>query len=410
MTVTLEAIKFNYLEDTDYHDAFDIRKNKTEKVSVPEWKRGVNTQYEDSVAAYMIRETSVLKDLRIQARFTNTSKHPVEVRARAFQTATDPEPGGCFGAIAGIISTIRKNAPHVLGHIEPTTVRFDSGDSGYVTIPLKNANIWSGGVNIYHIGWNWEYRQDSTDPWKPLTTTHHRIYVILQFPTTPWTHGLQQTGVFHPWTEVLDLSCRWARWTTDTDSAASKITEAIFDLGRGSSPKLVYDVPGGSRFIKEADSAFKLTDFLTHLKDSSAKGQKVNCDDCATAVTIFSNILGCELWQQRINEDKNQQDRSLRYTCNNVRLIGFNKWETPDFEYHEVAWKLDGSKGYVFDACLEVDDDPDPTKSPHTARVPTNMPFDTAGGKIGYRDRLIAPKDRASGIAWDSNRWQRGIG
>jgi len=68
-------------------------------------------------------------------------------------------------------------------------------------------------------------------------------------------------------------------------------------------------------------------------------------------------------------------------------------WEKLGFEYHMVAWK--GSKSNqseVYDACLQVDGDADPTKSPHTPQLVAKMRFGNPGDKT-YLDRLVAPLD-----------------
>jgi hypothetical protein len=57
MQVFLEAIKFNHDQSSATGDAFNIRRNDTEQVNVPEWRRGISVKPEDSPAAYAIRET-----------------------------------------------------------------------------------------------------------------------------------------------------------------------------------------------------------------------------------------------------------------------------------------------------------------------------------------------------------------
>lgn len=51
MTVVLEAIKFNHDPSSETTDALNIRKNKTQFVTVPEWQRGISVNLEDSPLA-----------------------------------------------------------------------------------------------------------------------------------------------------------------------------------------------------------------------------------------------------------------------------------------------------------------------------------------------------------------------
>jgi hypothetical protein len=86
------------------------------------------------------------------------------------------------------------------------------------------------------------------------------------------------------------------------------------------------------------------------------------------------------------------------FDLNPVLAIGSSVWQLPAgltrFFYHEVAWSGGCLAGDVlFDACLQVDGDVDPTTPPHSAVFATNMIL----GPIGsghYRDRLAAPSGR----------------
>jgi hypothetical protein len=86
------------------------------------------------------------------------------------------------------------------------------------------------------------------------------------------------------------------------------------------------------------------------------------------------------------------------FSINPILAIGGSNWEPacglPGFFYHEVAWKGDCTlDDPVFDACLLVDGDLDPTRSPHTPFLPANMRFGNPG-EGSYRDRLATPSAR----------------
>ena len=98
---------------------------------------------------------------------------------------------------------------------------------------------------------------------------------------------------------------------------------------------------------------------------------------------------GCDLWQSRMLSG---------FALNEILAIGSAIWQTAcgwgSFNYHEVAW-LGGctQNDPVWDACLQVDGDADPTTAPHTPMLPVNLVFGATGAGL-YRDRLCTPAGR----------------
>ena len=149
--------------------------------------------------------------------------------------------------------------------------------------------------------------------------------------------------------------------------------------------KVAYDCLGGGG-TRYAKTGFNCTAFLDRLDGGPGKGKYVNCTDCATIVSTFANIVGCELLQSRMG---------FFFDLNPILAIGQKNWYPgcpnwlgTGFRYHEVAWKspctLDEE---VFDACLLVDGDADPTQAPQTPLLPVNMRFGEHSDKQ-YRYRL----------------------
>jgi hypothetical protein len=163
------------------------------------------------------------------------------------------------------------------------------------------------------------------------------------------------------------------------------VTSAVYHLG----PSVVtYDCPGGGS-THYASGSFDCTAFLDRLSGGVGRGLYVNCTDCATIVSTFANALGCNLSQSQMG---------YGFNLNELLAIGSSVWETAcgwiGFNYHEVAWTGGGtSADRVFDACLQVDGDADPTTPPHTPLLPVNMVFGTPGSG-DYRDRLATPGSR----------------
>ncbi|HEX6508011.1 MAG TPA: hypothetical protein VF221_10295 [Chloroflexota bacterium] len=387
MQVFLDAISFNHDPLSASADALNIRRNTGQFVSVPEWRRGISVNPEDSPAAYSIADTRG-HQLTIQAKLhcTDCTHRTIWVRAR---DVTFSEPG-CLGCLAflwpivlGILTLLFGN---VLGRVRARQVTFDTaGETGFETFVLQNVKLWRAGVGARTTVWQWEYRIGK-GPWKPFQTTRHRIYSLVETPKTPWQQTPYDPGnVQLPWTEVMDHACAWAVLATTTDVAAAGVTRGVFELG----PAIVtYDCPGGGS-SHYADPGFNCTAFLDRLRGGIGNGIYVNCTDCATIMSSFANVLGCDLWQSRMG---------YSFDLNEILAIGSAVWQTAcgwgSFSYHEVAWKGACTAGdAIFDACLEVDGDADPTSAPHTPLLPVNLGFGNPGDGL-YRDRLATPVGR----------------
>ncbi len=391
MSVAVKEIKFNHDINSINNNALTIRKNKTQIVNVPEWTDGLSMNPEDSPVAYSMLETNG-NTITIQARFQIIDERATRAEIRAIDAVTEPRvPGGCIGWLIKLIySLIKAIFGNVLGNVKSRWVDFNNGDSGFVSFELLNPRIWSAGVGIYITEWQWQWRFSKKQSWKNMQISKHKIYVIVESPKPAWnqTAGSDQL----PWTEVLDYACNWARLSKTRDEAATKITEQVYGLG----PSLVeYDCPGGggSSYVNYQNN-FDCTKFLERLKGLYGNGKYVNCTDCATIVSSFANILGCNLWSSRMKTPGSV------FKLNPMLAIGSNVWQTACngwagwsgvFSYHEVAWKNNCDvNDEVFDACLQVDGDGDPTSAPHTALLATNLKFGDCNS-LFYRLRLSPP-------------------
>lgn len=400
MTVTLEAIKFNHDATSATSDALSIRKNGTVDLPVPEWQRGLTTTPEQSRAAYAINPT-IGNTITIQARFR--SQEAKKIRVRATDPTTVPHepdtPSGCAGVIVKLLLMLLQAFGNILGDVKKTSISFDaSGDSGFVTLKLSKTRLHKAAVGVYTTNWRWEYRVKG-QPWKELATTRHRIYVVLDTPTAPWEQGADLTNTQLPWTDMLDRACYWALGAKTTDEAARKVTEAVFGLGGG---PIEYDCPG-SGFTRYSSPNFDLTAFLERLDGGYGRGQYVNCTDCATILSTFVNGVGCDLWQSRMGKDY-----IASFDLNPILAIGATVWQPAcgwtSFRYHEVAWAgACGLTDPVWDACLKVDGDLDPTAAPHTTMTVAGMAFND------YRPRLVQPHDFADCIPLQDEKKRRAV-
>jgi hypothetical protein len=354
--VDVGSVKFNYDPTASAVDALSIRKNYTKDVAVPEWTKGKTTA-EQSPAAYSIAAVTG-KTITIQARFVVNSSAPVQAQVRA-------DGGG------------------VLGAIDPFTVSFKNGvsDPEFVTIQLPHHQLATGGVQRQDIQWTWYY-QPSGGSWTQICVTNHRIYALLSAPQTPWVQSPVLSTTQLPWTDVLDYACQWAQGKKTAGDAAAAVTQQV-NGGIG----LVYDnTSGASKYTDTADH-FLCTLFVAYLAGTGGMGNVVNCTDCASIVTAFANVLGCNVFASTMLTPGGG------FYTNKIIAVGGSNWAYPFpgtpsegiFSYHEVAWT--GAGSYIdglYDACLKVDSSGNPwdwtnPNLTHTPQLPLAMAFTTQG-------------------------------
>jgi hypothetical protein len=373
MPIWIEAVLFNHDQGAATHDALNLRRSASQQVRLPEWQEGICVRPEDSPAAYSIADTRGNK-VTIKASFRSSNPNPHTVEIRAVDDLDDPDvPAECR---------------NVLGRVDATTIAFAGSQSGLQVLTLHDVKLHDWGVGVRETTWHWQVRDDPDDEWEHFATTRHRIYSILGMPTAPWQQtpfNSANTQVL--WTDVLDYACWWAFGARSADRAAGRITRHVYELGPA---VLTYDCPGGGS-TNYAWPDFNCTAFIDRLRGGVGNGYYLNCSDCATITSTFANAVGCDLWQSRMSG-------IASFALNEILAIGSNVWQTAcgwgSFSYHEVAWEgACTSNEDVFDACLQVDGDLDPTSAPHTPLLPRDLRFGQPGDGV-YRDRLATPAGR----------------
>ena len=284
-----------------------------------------------------------------------------------------------MGYIGGAYSI---GAAGSLGGVRRRTVTPTFLPSG-LSKPINFELMWPlpGAVGRPDITLDW-YARKSPGPSIPVAvgSASHRLYLVVAKPTQPW---VTET----PWVEALKLACGWAAGATGIDSAAKRITERYYNCG-----VLQYDVIGGGG-TKYGSSPYMLSEMIERLNGGSGLGANVNCTDSANTVSTLANVLGCDLWQSKMasNPDLSQS----RFDLNPILAVGFpgpDSWpDWPSFRYHEVAWKgACAENDNLFDGCLMVDGDNDPTQAPQTWLLPADMLFGDCV-TMNYRLRLCPP-------------------
>lgn len=381
MVLQLEAIKFNHDPFSASVDGFNIRKNEKEFIEAPEWRRGISVNPEDSPAAYSLFDTRGNR-LTIQASFSCEYRQVESVDIRAVDGHIYPSRCNAFIGSTLAVDLLRPLLficeTNLLGEVEARNVKLSKGSTGFKTFNLNNVRIWDAGVAVQDIVWRWQVRIPPFGFWTDFATTSHRIYTTLNRPREPWQQNpFKSSNIQLPWTAVLEYACCWAATAQNPTDAATRITRRVYQLGKD----------GIARYFKKSQythahaDVFKCAAFLFDLKLGTLK---LNCTDCATIVSTFANILGSELWQSEMVGS---------FDYNPILRIGESEWRQSNFGYHAVAWEEDCNvHNDVFDACLQIDGDEDPTTADtrHVPLLPTDLRFGGPKEKL-YRDRLVRP-------------------
>src|SRR5260221_13313716 len=165
----------------------------------------------------------------------------------------------------------------------------------------------------------------------------HGFYGLLDTPFLLWlqppTPPASVTQL--PWVDALDQACVWAAGKLNPLDAAAAVTQAV-----NSNLGITYDIShGASKYTQAVSSTswFFCRAFLAFINQQPAgKGNVVNCTDCATIVSSFANLLGCQLAAAVMAS-------AGGFLCNKIIAIGGGAvWNYPfppanRFAYHEVA-------------------------------------------------------------------------
>jgi hypothetical protein len=369
MDITLEEIIFNPNVNSATTAALNLRRTNS-LVRPPEWQRGVTLTPQQSVAAYAISGIqNAAQPLTVQARFRRTSfqANTIRVRTRDFSAPST----------------------NAFGRVRDGVVNFPpfTSESGFHTFELENVRLSDFGVRAHTITWRWQFCVPPDETWADFATSTHTIYAVLELPKLPWQLlPFNATNFQLPWVEVLDVACRWAAGARSLDDAATQVTRQVNGLG----PAFIrYDCANGAPHF--TDTGFHCERFLARLNNLEQVSNQpvprvVNCCDCASIVTTFANVLGCDLSTARMGGGP-------AFDLNPVLTIGSDVWSIPcgrfNFGFHEVAWKAGATADdALFDACLQLDGDINPAAEPHTPLLPANIIFGRPGDGL-YRDRMV---------------------
>lgn len=382
----IAAIHFSHAAGNGAASALKLRKNAFQLLPAPEWRRGF-VRTEDSAVAYAMGSVVAHANrvsINVKFNITGAGAFPSTIFIRAIQPPLTPGPH--------LWSSLLSTHYNVLGEVSERAVSVAAnGETPFLTFELKNHKITEWGVGVFAVLWHWQYRLTPHDSWQTFHITRHKTFIVLKKPTLPFDQDFQG-GLLLPWTDILDYACAWAAGSKTEDEAASKITRKLFSLAPAYFEyNCVNFLPAYVQILDIAgNSFFNCTNFLLHLQTNSVN-RFIICSDCAAIVSTFVNILGCDLWQSKM------ETPGTMFEVNRILPIGSLRWQTPcgvpGFAYHEVAWKNScTSADPIFDACLAVDGSSTPLDAFSIPLLPVNILLGNQGSGL-YRDRLVVPRD-----------------
>ena len=362
----VEEVHFNHDPTAATADALTIRTNAGgTPITAPEWRYGFTPQ----PAAYA--SSALGSTVTIRVRFSG-GPHSGSRTIRAVDAYVPAaNPGGCLGWLLVFIAQLfRALFGNILGDLASKTVTFDAaGNSALESFTVVNHRLKSAGVGVHTTEWKWQYRKGKK--WVNFDTTQHKIYLVLGMPAAPWTQGTGNDTQL-PWTDALDKACLWALGATTADDAVAAITRAV-----NTQPLQSYTPVTLFGFAN-----YNLSSYLSALNGGSP--YQLNCTDCADAVTTFSNLLGCDLWEGRFFDMVTRKFLTL-----NGDPSVATDWVSWSWNYHEICWlSAIGPNEKVYDGCLQLDMDNDYTDTIHVAQHPIKMNFGSTA-LTDYKYRLI---------------------
>jgi len=228
-------------------------------------------------------------------------------------------------------------------------------DGGAQTIRLAASPVPT--IGRFDVTVKWHFEAKGAAGWAPIAGTDQsavlRFYGVL---------GNEQgtTAPNLPWVAVVDLGTKAATGkAAAADVRAALVKEIYENFG------LKYDRKSGASFYTTYSSGFGAARFDLGLFLKRSRGTTVNCTDCASILSTYTNMLGVKLHYAII-----QGSGTTGFSLNPIMGIGSTVFGSPfdsgrmSFNYHAVTTQ-DSTKT-INDATLAVDGDTDPKTAPQT--------------------------------------------
>lgn len=244
----------------------------------------------------------------------------------------------------------------VLEGVTPTDAAL--GDAP-ITLRLEKSPVET--VNRYDLTLKWSFEAKGDDGWKAIPGATQeakvRVYGVLGNEIGTAAPNL-------PWVAVVDeATAKIGGATKDAAEVRKILVQYVFE-----EMSLRYDRRSGASAYTAYPSGyvsarFDLTSFLKR-----SRGNVVNCTDCASILSSYSNMVGAGLHYAIIG---------FNFSLNPIMGIGSTAYGSPfesgrmGFSYHAVTTH-DASKT-INDATLALDGDTDPKVAPQMKMLVQNV-------------------------------------
>ena len=313
--------------------------------------------------------------LTVNVRFAN---FPSNARW-AVHAVADPDPEGT-PAVA--VRTLKESRPGCV--------------SREISFTVTDPRLPSDRVGRYQVEWHWFGRRHDAktgryDPPQEVGVTRFVVYSIAGAPIhAPWTQSPEsEPDRDLPWVPVLDWACSTAAGATSPLEGAAVLTREMYALGspdRIPEKKRQFVNLNSDQFIcDEEHHIFRCAAFLRAMTEpvTAERPARVACNDMATALCVFANVLGADLMRHQIAMNGD------RMPVREVKPIGVAS-TLPFWRHHEIACA--SHTGTVFDAFLQF-----PATGIEEGKIcwesPVDMPLGhpRCGAKpAGYLQRLLS--------------------
>ncbi len=221
-------------------------------------------------------------------------------------------------------------------------------------------------VGRYDLTLKWKFEAKGDDGWKAIPGATQeakvRLYGVLG-------NDIGTTAPNLPWVAIVDAATAKINGATkDPVEVRKLLVQMVYE-----ELTLKYDRRNGASYYTNYTSGytgarFDLTSFLKR-----SRGNTVNCTDCASILSTYTNMVGAPLKYAIITGPPGTSGFSL----NPIMGIGSTTFGSPfdsgrfSFSYHAVT-SHDGAKT-INDATLALDGDADPKLAPQTKLLVQNV-------------------------------------
>jgi hypothetical protein len=240
----------------------------------------------------------------------------------------------------------------VIGDVEATKVEFAKGLDTAVVRVLPGQSFGNAPVRRHELQWHWEAQASASGQWQDVSGPSEKtiVYTTINTPNPPW--GTPRSDEIEPpWYEALDFACVWAQGSLSVENVNKLITRRVHDH-----PDLKY-APARGQYVRHRPERFDCASLIEYLKDPATGAPTVDCQDVASTVCTFANLLGSDLGEDGVTfEDVAAGGTILTGPAQGIGSASVHAFR---FAFHEVAGRSTrNGDPDVWDAALAFGEEP----------------------------------------------------